>query len=169
MLGNFSMGEIMSTEAVKPLKRLSALDRVFESTGTVIVRCGLRELELPIQAVDMESVEGIIKQYRPRPPVREELRQGRKHVIVNEADPEYQERLTEYNRINTYAYVCFALALDIEDKVGKVVWSADNTTHDLEAARAALKDMGIVDGQLLTITQAALDLTRVTEEVQVSD
>lgn len=159
----------MDTTEQKPLKRLSALDRVFESVGIVMVRCGLRELELPIQAVDMESVESVIKQYRPRPPVREELRQGRKHIIVNEADPDYLEKLTEYNRINTYAYVCFSLALDIEDKTGKVVWSADNTIHDLEAARTALKEMGIVDGQLLTITQAALDLTRVTEEAQVSD
>lgn len=156
-------------DARQPIKRLSALERVFDATGVAEIRCGAKTLELPIRAVDMELVEGIIKPYRPKPPTRDELRNGKRITLINEADERYQEQLAEYNRVQTYAYVCCALDLDIEDDKGDVVWSADNEVHNLEASKKALKSMGIVDGQLLTITSAALNLTRLQEEEQASD
>jgi hypothetical protein len=79
------------------------------------------------------------------------------------------DAVAKYNRLNSYCYVLCALLCDIEDKQGRVVWSADNTIHELEAAIAALRSMGIVDGQLVTVLNAVTALTQAVEEAQVSD
>ena len=163
------MSESSQDTKSQPLRRLSALDRVFDAVGVAEVQCGARTLELPIHAVDMELVEGLIKPFRPKAPTLTELWNGKRVVKINEADETYQERMQEYNRLQTYVYCCCALALDIEDENGDVVWSCYNDVHNIEGAKKALKAMGIVDGQLLTITNAALALTRTQEEGQASD
>jgi hypothetical protein len=153
----------------KPVTRLCALDRLFEATGEVAVQCGKRTITLPIQAVDLELVESICRQYKPKPKVRSELVKGVRHVVTDTTGEEYQEALVEFNRTNSYAYVLCALGCDVVDKEDKVVWSADNSVHDLEAARKALKAMGIVDNQLVIILNAASNLTKVADEERVGE
>ncbi len=158
-----------TTPKATPVRRLSALDRLFEASGDVTVRCGKHEVTLPIQAVDLELVESLCRPYRPTPKTSVALVNGRRETTFLVADQEYQDKLTAYNRLNSVVYVLCALQCDIEDKAGKVVWSADNSVHEIEAARQALKDMGLVDNQLVAILNAAQALTQVVEEAQVGE
>lgn len=153
----------------KALKRLSALDKIFAATGEVTVRCGAREVTLPIQAVDLELVESLCRPFRPKPKVHVELVNGKRQIVENLVDGDYQEALTKYNRTNSYVYVLCALLCDIEDEHGKTVWSADNTVHEVETSIRTLKAMGIVDNQLVAILNAASNLTQVIEEHQVGE
>jgi hypothetical protein len=155
--------------SAKPITRLSALDRVFEARGTVDVKAGERTITLPIQSVDNAAVEGVLKPYKPLPPTRSQLEGGRRVIIENQADPAYQEKLAEFNRLSSYVYIFMALALDVEDAQGKVVWSADNTVHDVEGTKRALQQAGIVDNQMAAILTAAANLTREVEQQQVLD
>ena len=153
----------------KPLTRLSAMDRLFEAVGEVTVRCGSREVTVAIQAVDLELVESLCRPYKPKPKIVVELDKGQRIRTIDLADERYQDALAAYNRLNSYVYVLCSLMCDIEDKRGKVVWSADNSIHDVEAGKEALKDMGLVDNQLVAILNAASNLTQVVEAQQVED
>lgn len=159
----------VSTNGHAPLKRLSALDKLFEATGEVTVRCGARDITLAIQSVDLEMVESLCRPYRPAPKVVLGLENGVRTRTRDLTDPAYLDNLAVYNRINSYVYVLCALLCDIEDKQGKIVWSADNSIHDIDGGMKALKDAGIVDNQLLAILTAASNLTRVVEEEQVGE
>lgn len=152
-----------------PITRLSALDRVFAATGEVTIRRGKETMLLPIQSFDFESVEALIKDRRPAPKVRSELVNNVRRIVVNEADPEYQQATMVYYRLQMVVSVLCALAVDITDKQGTLVWSADNSVHEIDAAVRALKDMGIVDNQLSAIFKAAQELTQTVEEQSVSD
>jgi hypothetical protein len=153
----------------KVLKRLSALDRVFEATGTVTIQCGANQVTLEIQSVDLELVASICKPYLPKPKVHVELVNGKRTIVENRVDSEYQAQMDEYNRVQSYVFACCALMIDIEDKQGRVVWSADNSIHEVEAARRALKDSGMVDAQVVAILTAASNLTQAVEEQHLSD
>lgn len=159
----------VSSNGHAPLKRLSALDKLFEATGEVTVRCGVRDITLPIQAVDLEMVESLCRPYRPQPKVVLGLENGVRTRTRDLTDPGYLDNLAIYNRTNSYVYVLCALLCEVTDKQGKVVWSADNSVHDVDGGMKALKDMGIVDNQLLAILTAASNLTRVVEEEQVGE
>jgi hypothetical protein len=152
-----------------PLTRLCALDRLFAATGTVEVKVGTRTVIVPIRAVSNEDVEALMTEHRPVPPTRSQLENGKRIIIENQADPSYQGKLVEYNRLSSYAYVLLALDIDVLDAQEHVVWSADNRVHDLDNARQALKSMGLVDNQLVTILTAASALTRTEEGERVSD
>lgn len=158
-----------SAETSQPLTHLSALDALFVATGTVQVKVGQRTIALPIQSVDTELLEAFVKPYRPVPPTRSELQNGRRVVVENQADKAYQDKLAEYNRIWLYAVAFHGLALDITDAQGRVVWSADNTTRDLPATRGAIKKMGMVDNHLSAIVVAINELTKFAEETQGRD
>ena len=152
-----------------PLTRLCALDRLFAATGTVEVKVGTRAVVVPIRAVSNEDVEALTVSARPVPPTRSQLENGKRIIIENQADPGYQLKLAEYNRLSSYVYVLLALDIDVLDAQEHVVWSSDNRVHDLEGARQALKSMGLVDNQLVTLLNAASALTRTEEGERVSD
>lgn len=149
--------------------RLCALDRVFDATGTVQVRCGQKTLTLPIQAIDFEGLEALVKSRRPKTPSLRQMENGRVRIIANENDATYLEKTADFNRLYNFACACWALTVDICAASGSVVWSADNSVHDLDAAHSALKAMGIVDMQVISIAQAAMRLTQAIDEEQVSD
>lgn len=156
-----------------PIERLCALDMLFAATGTVDVKVTRKGREatitIPIQSVDNEQADALARPFRPKVPTRREMIGGAWKTIIDDQNQEYQDKLSEFNRISSYVVVFLALAVDICDEAGKVVWSADNTVHDLGAARAAVKRMGLVDTQLVTILRAVRDLTSVNEDAQTSD
>lgn len=158
----------VATNGHAPVTRLCALDKLFVATGIVEVKAGLRTITLPIQAVDNEFVESLAG-VRPNPPVRVELRQGQRVTIRDEANAEYQQRLEAYQRDYGYVYTLCALAVDLVDSDERIVWSSDNSVHDLAAAKQVLRRMGLVDNQRATILNAALNLTRTVEDAQVSE
>ncbi len=153
--------------------KLSALDQLFEATGIAELKVtrGKKEvvLQLPIQSVDNEVIEAAAKPYRPRVPLKREMIQGKWVSVVNEQDPEYQDKLAEYNRTLSYLMIFHGLAVDITDEQNKVVWSADNTIQDLPEARRVAKKMGIVDSHMVSIMRAVRQLTSYTEEIQAQE
>lgn len=155
------------------LTRLSALDQLFEATGTVTInvkRAGRdTPIVLPIQAVDSELMNAICRKYQPKIPKDRQKIEGMWTTIIDTANQEYQDKLGEYNRMQSYVLVLLALAVDVTDEHGQVVWSADNTVYDVEKARAVLRKMGFVDAQLLPIIRAVQDLTQVIEEQATQD
>jgi hypothetical protein len=161
----------------KPITRLCALDSLFAASGTVDVKVtrvanGRRveqKITLPIKSVDNELAESLARPFRPKVPTRRESKNGTWFTIVDEANQEYQDKLSEYNRLNSYVIAFLALDVDICDDSGRVVWSADNGIHDIQAARAAVKKMGLVDNQLVDILKAVRQLTAEVEEAQTSD
>lgn len=159
--------------APQPLTRLSALDDLFAATGTVDIKVtrGGKEayVSIPIQSVDNEMVDALARPYRPKLATRREQIDGQWKTVINEADPAYQDRLGEFNRINSYIWVFCALAVDVMDEKGTVVWSRDNSVHDLEGTRAAMKRMGLVDNQLVAIMTAARNLTAMAEGQQTGE
>lgn len=160
---------VPTTNGHHPVRRLSALDKLFTATGEVTIKCGTREVTLGIQAVDLEFVESVCRPFRPVPRMSIALVNGKREALPQIHEPDYQDKLAEYNRLNSYAYVLAALLCDIEDEHGQVVWSADNTVHDVQAGRRVLRQMGIVDAQLVAILDATRELTRVVEEEQVGE
>ena len=165
--------ETETNDSTAPLMRLCALDSLFAATGTVdvkITRGGKSSnVTLPIQSVDNELADALAKKYRPQVPTRQSMKNNIIRTIIDDTNQEYQDKLAEFNRISSYIIVFLALAIDICDHTGNVVWSADNSTHDVEATRAAVKRMGLVDNQLVAILRAVRDLTAINEEVQTSD
>ena len=167
----------VQTNTTQPITRLCALDNIFAATGTVDVKvtrvANGRRLEqiltLPIKSVDNELAESLARPFRPKTPIRREMIAGAWKTVIDEANQEYQDKLNEYNRINSYIIAFLALDADICDNSGKVVWSANNETHDVAAARAAVKQMGLVDNQLVDILKAVRQLTAQVEETQTSD
>lgn len=157
------------TPEIAPLARLCAIDTLFTAQGTVNIKVGQRIVTLPVQSVDTEVIDAFVRAYRPVPPTRTQLENGRRVVIENQADRTYQEKLTEYNRIWLLAVAFHGLAIDIVDAMDHVVWSADNVVHDLPATRAAVKKMGLVDNQLSDIVKAINDLTKFADETQGRD
>ena len=157
------------------LTRLCALDQLFEATGsvTIMVKRGGKDtpLTLPIQAVDSELMQAICKKYQP--PIKKErifIKETRTYeYVLDTVDPIYVEKMGEFNRIQSYVLVLLALAIDVVDEDGQVVWSADNTKYDVEKARAVLRKMGFVDAQLLPIIRAVQDLTQVIEDEAAQD
>ena len=165
----YAVAPAITTNGHAPLKRLSALEKIFQATGEVTIRCGTREIVLPIQSVDLEMVESIFRPFRPQPKVHVELVNGRRQIVENLVDGAYQERLSDFNRLTSVVYVLCALLCDIVDRQDQVVWSADNSVRDIDGARQALRDMGIVDSQLVIILNAASNLTQVVEDQQVGE
>ena len=99
----------------------------------------------------------------------QERRDGMTTRVRDFADPTYMDTLEKYNRDQMTIWICMALSIDVVTRQGTVVWSADNTVHDLIGARAALKDMGLVDNQLLAIFQAARNLTDSAQQAVSQD
>src|SRR5207245_2397558 len=102
-----------------------------------------------IRAVSMETVEEICKPYRPTQRTSAPMRNGKRMAIDPTTDHVYQQRINEFNRLSSWVYTLVAIDLDIEDDAGNVVWSADNTIHDVDAARRVLTGMGLVDQQMV--------------------
>lgn len=151
-----------------PVLRLCELDLRFDARGTVAVKVGDKYIELPIQSVDVEIVQAHSGK-PPKPPMFLERRDGQTTRVRDLADQRYLDELERYNRDQMYVWICMAIAVDICTRQGAVVWSADNTTHDLVAAKEALKGMGLVDNQLIAIFNAARELTNSVQEVRQAD
>lgn len=158
------------TSGPKKLRRLCALDTFFRGSGVAVLRFrqGGREVtyEIPIKSVDNEEADAIVKPYRPKPPIDREYINNKWVSVVNEAKPEYQDKLTEYNRRLSLVWILLGLDIDVVDAQGQVVWSADNTVKHFDQAREALKQMGIVDGQIIQMMQAIRNLTTDEREIQ---
>ena len=161
------------SSATTPLTRLSALDQIFEATGTVTImvkRAGKdTPITLPIQAIDAEMMQAIARPYQPKVPRISKRIDGAWVNMPDTADPDYQDRLGEFNRVQSYVLVLLALGIDVVDSKEQVVWSADNTIHDLPKAREALRSMGFVDAQLLPIIRAVQELTQAVEDQTSQD
>ena len=153
-----------------PITKLSALDDLFAASGTAVVKVtrGNQErlLELPIQSVDIEEVNVIVG---APPKIPRVATGGNPKFAPDPENPEYVQKLQAYNRRYVMALACMGLAVDIEDKQGVVVWSADNKVHDLDKAQDALKAMGLVYNQVFAITRAISELTTIVEEEASSD
>ena len=151
-----------------PVKKLTVVEAPFYSTGVAEVKVtrGGKEyvMEIPIRAVDLEAVEAFCRNMRPKVPTARDRVNGRWITILDEANHEYQQKLLDYQRILSRVWCLMAIDVDIEDESGNVVWSADNTVHDLNAAIKAMKKMGLVDSQFAAILRAARDLTQFSEE-----
>lgn len=160
----------VTTNGTGPLRKLSAVDTVFSATGTALIKVtrGSQEtvLELPIQSVDVEEVTAMVGN-GPKVPMR--ATGDRPKFVEDPSNPDYIRAQGIHTRRFLIAMACFGLLLDIEDEQGVVVWSADNSIHNLDAARTALKKMGLVDNQLTAITKAITELTQIVEETVTSD
>jgi hypothetical protein len=157
-----------------PLRQLSVLDTPFASWGIARVRVTKNGkthiLEIPIKSVEFERVEALVAQDRPRTPKRRENipGQGWKYVI-DDTNDDYLVAIANYNRKLSYVAVLMAFDVDVCDAKGDVVWSADNTVCQYEAARNALKQMGLVENQFLSILEDVRKLTREDEETLEQD
>ena len=161
------------TSGNAPVQRLSALEKLFDSTGiaTVKVTKGTKEvlLSLPIQSIDNEIVEAMARPFRPRVPIKRLHIDGKWRDVISDQDPEYLDKMAEYNRTLSYLMIFHGIAVDICDETNNVVWSADNQTHDLGEARRVAKKMGLVDSHVVTIMQAIRELTSAEEEGQAQE
>ena len=157
----------------KAIQRLSALDNLFEAEGIAQVKVtrGKREvtLELPIQSIDNEVIETAAKPFRPKTPVRREMVQGKWVSVIDEQNQEYQDKMSEYNRVLSYLMIFHGLAIDILDEQGSVVWSADNTIQNFSEARRIARKMGLVDNHMVSIMRSIRQLTADVEEEQSRD
>lgn len=148
--------------------RLCALDMLFSATGEVEVKVGARTITLPIQSVDVEAVQALVGK-PPRAPMFIQRVNGVNERVRDLADATYMDTLEAYNRKQMLAWICMGIAMDICDMTGKVVWSADNAVHDLDGARMALKQLGIVDNQILCIFKAIQALTDSMQTERLGD
>src|SRR5262252_5808987 len=82
---NGPLGSHNGSEKPKALVRISALDKLFEARGEATVKVGKQTLTLPIQSVDLEQVEALVRPYRPKVPVRRERINGTWTDVVNQA------------------------------------------------------------------------------------
>jgi hypothetical protein len=160
--------DALHTNGTGPLTRLCALDVLFRATGSVDIKVGSKTLAISIASVDVEDVTALAGK-PPRPPMFQERRDGVMTRVRDFADASYMDALERYNRDQMTIWVCLAIAIDICNRQGAVVWSADNATHDLAGAKSALKEMGLVDNQLLAVFQAARALTESTQQVASQD
>lgn len=159
-----------------PITELSALDDLFASNGVAVVKVTRRHpqtgeveehlLEIPIQSVDIEEVGKVVGR---QPKIPRVATGGNPKFVEDQQNPAYLEELQNYNRRYVMALACMGLAIDIKDKRGEVVWSADNTIRNFDAAQEALKAMGLVYSQVFAITRAINELTTVAEEAASSD
>lgn len=160
-----TLSQMKNMNGTQPITRLCALDMLFSATGTVEVKVGNKTIPLPIQSVDVEDVTALSGK-PPRAPMYQERNNGIMTRVRDFADPTYMDALEKYNRDQMTIWVCLALSIDICNRHGAVVWSADNRVHDLAEAKAALKDMGLVDNQLLAVFQGARRLTDSSVEIR---
>jgi hypothetical protein len=149
----------------KPLVRLCALDTLFNATGTVEVKVGSHTQIIPIQSVDAEEVQAIMGK-PPRAPMFIHRVNNENQRVRDLANPQYTDELEVYTRTQMLVWICCAIAVDIVLKSGTLVWSADNSVRDIAGAKQALKEMGLVDNQLVTIFRAAQQLTEQAQEVR---
>jgi hypothetical protein len=152
------------------LTELSALDALFAASGTAIVKRtknGAEEtIELPIQSVDIEDVNQLVG----LPPKVPRIATGGNPKFADDPnDPGYVQKRQGYDRRFVMAMACFGLAIDIKDRGGEVVWSADNKVKNLEKAMEVLRQMGIVYSQIFAITRAINDLTTFAEETATQE
>jgi hypothetical protein len=164
----FSVTQPSSTNGTAPLTRLCALDTLFSATGTVEVKVGSKTIPIPIQSVDVEAVQALAGK-PPRAPMYQERRDGIMTRVRDVADPTYMDNLERHNRDTMTIWICSAIAIDIANKHGTVMWSADNTVHDLVGARVALKEMGLNDAQLLAVFNGCRALTDSAQQVISQD
>lgn len=151
-----------------PLTRLCALDTLFSATGVVDVKVGAKTISIPIQSVDVEAVQALAGK-PPRPPMFQERRDGVTARVRDFADPTYMDSLEAYSRNQMLIWTLCALGIDVCNRQGAVVWSADNTVRDLPGAKVALKEMGLVDNQLLSVFTASRALTDSTAQTVNQD
>lgn len=154
---------------VAPVTVLCALDRLFDATGVAEVKVGAKTLTLPIQAVDLEHVEALCRPFRPKVPTKRDMIAGQWKTIIDEANESYRDKLTEYNMLYAHTTACFGLAVDILNARREVVWSADNSVHDVQQAVKALKDMGLVLNQVVSLNRAINELTALVQDQQLQD
>ncbi len=164
----YSEEAIQHTNGSAPLTRLCALDTLFSATGFVDVKVGSHTIPVPIISVDIEVVQALAGK-PPRAPMFINRQNGVNERIRDVADPTYMDTLEAYNRNQMIIWVCLGIAADICDKTGKVVWSADNSIHDLAGAKAALHEMGMVDNQLLAVFQGIRRLTDSVSEARMGE
>lgn len=170
---NQVLDSVVNGHAYNLVKKLSVSDAPFYSTGMAHIKVTKngqeKTLKIPIRAVDLEEVETFCRNFRPKVPTKRDKIQGRWVTILDEANPEYQQDLLDYQRILSRAWCLMAMDVDVEDAAGKVVWSADNTVRELDPAVKALRAMGLVDSQFAAILRAARDLTQFAEEEEDRD
>ena len=159
--------------ALALMSRLAVEDAPFGATGVAKVKVTkqgqVRTLAIPIKSIALEDVEKVVAPLRPKVPTYRDNIKGKWVTVTNEADDAYQQRLVAYQKALSHAWVLMALDLDVVDGTGQVVWSRDNTVQHLDAAVKALKDMGLVDGQLVAIFRAVQELTQDVQEQTDSD
>ena len=162
------------SDSPQRLTRLSALDRLFSASGVVTLTMtqesrGSHSVEIPIKSVDNEEAEVLCRPYRPKPVLKREMIQGKWTTVIDEVNQEYQDKLNEYNRLFSYVWILLGIDIDVLDSSGEVVWSADNAIKQVQPARDALKQMGLVDAHIMTIMRAIRDLTTDESEIQIED
>lgn len=157
-----------ASEAI-PITALSALDKLFDASGTAEVRVGKKLLAIPIQSVDLEFVEALCKPFRPRAPVKSDHIQGKWVTVQDLANVDYTDKLTHYNMLYAHVTACCGMTLDIRNANGEVVWSADNRVHDVEQAIKALKAMGLVLNHIVSINRAINGLTAYEEQERLGE
>lgn len=159
--------------AIPKVRQLTVLDSPFSSQGAAHVRITkggkTSTLVIPICSVDFESVEALVEHLRPRIPKRREKINNQWVTIIDEADETYIAAQAAYQRALSYTLMLMAMDVDIVDRAGTVVWSADNSVHDLGNARQALRDMGLVESQFVTLLTAIRNLTAMDEQEQEQD
>jgi hypothetical protein len=152
-----------------PITALCALDKLFDAAGTAQVRVGTKLLAIPIQSVDLEFVEALCKPFRPKAPIRRENIAGKWETVKDMANEDYTDKLTHYNMLYAHVTACCGMTLDIRNANRDIVWSANNTIHDVEQAIKALKEMGLVLNHIVTINRAINDLTTYVDEERLRE
>jgi hypothetical protein len=152
---------------VRRLTRLSVSEAPFRSTGLATIKTTVdgtvNFLEIPIKSVDLEDVETLVMPYRPAVPTKRERIDGKWTTILDPANQDYIDRNSKYQRKLARTWVLMALDIDVVNNEGVVVWSADNSVVDLDAATQVLKKSGFVDNQFADMLNEVRALTAVTE------
>ncbi len=173
VISDTTQAAVDTGKILQPVQRLSALDQLFEASGMAEIKVtrGAKEvlLQIPIQSIDNEVIEAAAKPYRPRVPIKRSLIEGKWRDVINDQDPEYQDKLGEYNRTLSYLMIFYGVAIDICDEQHQVVWSADNTIQNLPEARRIAKKMGLVDNHIVTIMRSIRQLTASVEDMQAQE
>lgn len=163
----------ISRNNTAPVTRLSVHDAPFKSDGVARVKVtknGKAEwISIPIRAVEVEEVERMVGSLRPKIPTYRDKIDKRWQTVLDEANSEYQAQLAAFQNVFAKAWVLMAISVDVVDASDEVVWSADNSIHDLDKAVKALKDQGLVDNQLMTIFREVQALTDDAQEMRGQD
>jgi hypothetical protein len=158
------MARAMATErADAPVECLLELAWLWKKTGTVRLIVPRRGQDttvvLPIQSVDNELLDALTAPLRPKAPLVHAFAHGPRHRGRVDVDLAHEDAVEVYNMTYALVTVLCGVAVDLADEHDRVVWSADNSMHELDATRQVLQRMGMTTAQVLTLLQAIHTLT----------